>query len=111
MMEVYLRADPRELAKSGEQFASRMYSGISIVLPFCSGYCIAVLQQPQHKGVRGEFFDPEILRAAQSTQLHRRMSWVMAESGVPWENEDMTWCCPDCFILFSLNVFKVRNDK
>lgn len=33
----------------------------------------------------------------------------MAESGVPWEANDDAWCCPECFILFSLNVFRVRS--
>lgn len=61
-----------------------------------------------HIGMRGEFFDPEILEMAQSSELHRRMSWIMAESRVPWENEEMVWCCPECFIIFSMNVFKVR---
>lgn len=56
-----------------------------------------------------EYFDPEIMRSASSTELHRHMSWVMAESGVPWESNDDTWCCPECFILFSLNVFRVRD--
>lgn len=31
----------------------------------------------------------------------------MAESGVPWEENDDTWCCPECFILYSINVFRV----
>lgn len=33
----------------------------------------------------------------------------MAESGVPWEDGHGAWCCPECFILFSLNVFRVRK--
>lgn len=61
--------------------------------------------------MRGEYFNPVIMRAAASTELHRRMSWVMAESGVPWEDSDQTWCCPECFILFSLNVFRVRGPR
>eukprot|EP00903_Cladosiphon_okamuranus_P009321 g8891.t1 len=57
-------------------------------------------------GMSGEFYNPEIMRSASSTELHRQMSWVMAESGVPWEENDDTWCCPECFILFSINVFR-----
>ncbi|CAM9411737.1 unnamed protein product [Scytosiphon promiscuus] len=57
-------------------------------------------------GMRGEYFKPEIMQASGSTELHRHMSWVMSESGVPWEANDDTWCCPECFILFSLNVFR-----
>ncbi|CBJ48497.1 conserved unknown protein [Ectocarpus siliculosus] len=57
-------------------------------------------------GMDGEHFNPEIMQAASSTGLHRHMSWVMAESGVPWEANDDAWCCPECFILFSLNVFR-----
>lgn len=60
-------------------------------------------------GMDGEHFNPEIMQAASSTGLHRHMSWVMAESGVPWEANDDAWCCPECFILFSLNVFRVRK--
>lgn len=60
-------------------------------------------------GISGEYYNPEIMRSASSTELHRQMSWVMAESGVPWEENDDTWCCPECFILYSLNVFRVRK--
>lgn len=55
----------------------------------------------------GEYYNPEIMRSANTTELHRNMSWVMAESGVPWEENDDAWCCPECFILYSLNVFRV----
>eukprot|EP00752_Nemacystus_decipiens_P016447 g14702.t1 len=57
-------------------------------------------------GINGEYYNPEIMRSACSTELHRHMSWVMAESGVPWEENDDTWCCPECFILYSINVFR-----
>lgn len=60
-------------------------------------------------GIDGEHFNPEIMQSAGLTELHRRMSWVMAEAGVPWEENDDTWCCPECFILYSLNVFRVRR--
>lgn len=65
----------------------------------------------QSAGINGEYYNPEIMRSASSTELHRQMSWVMAESGVPWEENDDTWCCPECFILYSINVFRVSKAK
>lgn len=66
---------------------------------------------PNSAGISGEYYNPEIMRSASSTELHRHMSWVMAESGVPWEENDDTWCCPECFILYSINVFRVRKAR
>ncbi|CAM9310431.1 unnamed protein product [Discosporangium mesarthrocarpum] len=57
-------------------------------------------------GMCGERFSQQVLAVADSTQLHRRLSWVMGESGVPWEEEGKTWCCPECFRLFSLSLFR-----
>lgn len=62
-------------------------------------------------GLRGEYFDPETLKISSSGELHKRMGWVMAEAGVPWEKGDQTWCCPECFIIFGLNVFRVSPPR